>query len=242
MDDKMQAQITEHEELLLMKFFDGQCSFLERGKAQRLIEQSSSAAQFFTTLQASSRLTQDALKAQPKVDLWDAVSRRIESEEHAALFLGKRESQRERSFSERCVEFFSSRWSLGLSGAAVAASVALFLVAPFKSGTANTSEQMVELVRGVSYDAPSTQAGSASVQPVGVHGRPRILNEQAPNVVEVDWMRSDGRLRMLHEPTESSAIIWVRRRNPAAQVKQNRYRQPMLLQQATPFGIPVPVK
>jgi hypothetical protein len=38
-----------------------------------------------------------------------------------------------------------------------------------------------------------------------------------PNSLEVDWMRSDGRVRVMQDSGERSAIIWVKRRNvPAA--------------------------
>lgn len=246
MGDKMQMPLSEGEEILLMKFFDGQCSFLERGKAQRLIEQSQSACDFMTSLRVTAEAAQSLAGRQSvKVDLWQEVSRRIEAEEHAALFLGKRDTHAKPSFAERVGEFFSNSWNLGLSGAAVAAGLALFLILPSTPATNNSgSEQMVDLVRGVSFDRTNVGTmsvsngaeNSGSVEPVGVHGRPQILNEQTPNVVEVDWMRSDGRLRMLHEPSEPSAIIWVKRRDPATQFRHGRRSAPVMLEQSTPLA------
>jgi hypothetical protein len=34
-------------------------------------------------------------------------------------------------------------------------------------------------------------------------------SRQAPRAVEVDWMRSDGRVRVFHDPVEQAAFIWV---------------------------------
>ena len=233
MDDKIHMPLSDSEQLLIMRFFDGECGFLERSKAQRLIEKSQPAAQYFTLLQTSADGMQTtAQRTSVKVDLWDEVSRRIAAEEHAALFLGKRETHDVPNLLERMQGFLSSSWNLGVSGAVVAAGAALFFVIPTNPGTNANTEQMVEMARGASF-------ASTDVQPVGIHGRPQILDEQEHNVVEVDWMRSDGRLRMLHEPSERSAIIWVKRRNPTAQVKQNRRRAPVMLEQSTPFGIPV---
>ena len=34
------------------------------------------------------------------------------------------------------------------------------------------------------------------------------------SVVEVDWMRSDGRVRLIEDPEDTGAIIWIRKRKP----------------------------
>lgn len=48
----------------------------------------------------------------------------------------------------------------------------------------------------------------------GVHyGLPRILEPDYPVPLEVDWMRSDGRVRLMQDSNARSAIIWIRR-NP----------------------------
>lgn len=54
------------------------------------------------------------------------------------------------------------------------------------------------------------------------------------NVVEVDWLRSDGRVRMLQGAKERVPIIWVRRRTPAEkrQGEVRDYRQ-------VPMAVPV---
>lgn len=239
MSDKANIPLSESEEILLMKFFDGQCSFLERGKAQRLIEQSQSACEFMDSMRGCSESVRNVKAQSTKIDLWQEVSRRIEAEEHAALFLGKRDTHTRPSLGERISGFFGSTWNLGMSGAAVAAGLALFVILPAKTATAPGSEQMVELVRGVSLD---TGDEDSPVRPVGSHGRPQIINEPSTNVVEVDWMRSDGRLRMLHQPSERSAVIWVKRRDPSARVRQGRRAAPVMLEQSTPLAYSISSK
>ncbi len=253
MGDKTNMPLNEGEEVLLMKFFDGQCAFLERGKAQRLIEQSQSACEYMDMLRKAAQAAQTLGRQQTlKVDLWQEVSRRIDAEEHAAIFLGKRDTHAHPSLSERVRGFFSNAWNLGISGAAVTAGLAFFMLLPATTPTSDDAEQMVDMVRGVSYEAADASraanvggalaSSNAEVRPVGIHGRPQILDEQTANVVEVDWMRSDGRLRMLHEPSERSAIIWVKRRNPAAQIRHGRRPGPVMLEQSTPVAYSVSSK
>ncbi|MCB0319952.1 MAG: hypothetical protein KDD60_03440 [Bdellovibrionales bacterium] len=43
-------------------------------------------------------------------------------------------------------------------------------------------------------------------------------------VVEVDWMKSDGRVQMIHDPAASAPIIWVKKRLPLRVVKEKNSR------------------
>lgn len=54
--------------------------------------------------------------------------------------------------------------------------------------------------------------GAAATQESG-YVQPQILDNEWNRTVEVDWMRSDGRVRMVHEPSSGVPIIWVKRRN-----------------------------
>jgi hypothetical protein len=233
MVDRNDSILSESEELLMMRHFDNQCGFFEKSKALRLLNKSKAAAAFYSSLALTKQNTEAALQgACPKADLWDRVSHRIEAEEHAAIFLGKRDVHQPVGFFGKIFENLSPVWSASISGGVVTAGLALYLMFPGATPKAPQGE-MLRMVRGVSLD-------TGAVAPVA-HERPRILNEDAPNVVEVDWMRSDGRVSILHAPSERSALIWVKKRNPGALVKQNR-RTPIMLERETPLGIQVSTK
>lgn len=235
---KIEQALTEHEELLLMKFVDGECGCLEKSRALRLIGASPTAAAFVEKLKASSEQAEFVLGgASRPVDLWSRIEQRINAEEHAAIFLGKRETGRSRADASGLAAWFTGTFGLGLSGAVATAAVALFMISPLGSsreGSTSTPKDLAQMVKGVSLD--TSAASAVAVR----HERPQILNDDIPSAVEVDWMRSDGRVRILPGTSERSPIIWVKRRDPASRLRQNR--RPLLIERETPFGISVSSK
>ncbi len=216
-----------------MKFADGECGFLERSRAERMLQGSPQARAFLETIKTVSSETQSELRREVgSVDLWARVSQRIESEEHAALFLGKREVPAA-SWHSRLGDWVANRWTLGISGAAVTAAIAFLAIVPAslnKFAPSGVSDRMVSMVRGVSLDV---KEGSRP------HGRPQVLEDDGPNVVEVDWMRSDGRVRMMPSPSRRSTIIWVKKRGPEQTARQG-VPTPSLVDQFKPFSLAAP--
>lgn len=229
MSDEINKELSEAEELLLMKYIDSECGFLERSRAERLLERCSAARTFVDDFKRVNQKSQAELAREiGTVNLWPRISQRIDSEEHAELFLGKRVPVGS-SQGSGLSHWLSSAWGLGFSGAAVTAIAALFLISPTASreigGNSVAGEQMVSLVRGVNLD----------LERPGPHGRPQILDRDGPNVVEVDWMRSDGKVRILPGTSKRSPIIWVRKRTPNAEPHSRR--TPIVLEQETPFSL-----
>ncbi len=247
-----ECSLVEEQELLLLRFLDGECGFFERLKAQRLLKRSNSARSFLVEMQEigdDARLlaSDDAFTAQfGSVDLWDKISIRLEQEERAERFLGRRPAvQEERGRYAPA----SSLWMAGATGALASA---LLLTLVFKN-TAVTSSDSFASTTGASRTLASSdvldsnhelvnfQIGSAlgnnnalgnnttirtydghmpslpitTVSSTGSIGTsPSVATSQRVTApIEVDWMRSDGSVRMLHDSLASAPVILVKKRN-----------------------------
>ena len=231
----MKPNLTEKQEILLCRLFDGDLGLVNRVKAKWLVRGSASARDFLASLESISvAVSAPEIKATSKrCDLWTQISQRIEAEERAAVFLGERPQTRTDSVhhADRSAwyQFFSTQALLGgLSGAATTA-VVLFVVTSMRAvptpltsngvGTAANSSGAVltqaslasngfENSRGPYSSALSSSMSAAS-------SRPTLLNGRDRSIMEVDWMRGDGPLRVIQNPSEKSTIIWVKRQGTA---------------------------
>jgi hypothetical protein len=221
--------LKESEELLLMKFVDDECGILERSRALKLIETSPEAVDFVDVMRSSKADLKDAAARETRsVDLWERVQRRITAEERAELFLGKRVAVAADSEPGFFARLLGSWAGWGVSGAFVTAGLAFFML-----WTPGQQSQPADQVARV-LAAPSSE--SEGFTPVARRERPRIINDDVPSAVEVDWMRSDGRVRILPGPSERSTIIWVRRPEVAPRSKRESNR-PVIIERATPVAL-----
>lgn len=205
MDSRDGNRLSSRQERLLGRFFDGECRFWEKLAAGRLVRTSPAARAYLDSLKGLREAC--APRRAADVDLWSRISARIEQEQRSAILLGKRELNA--SWHERISGFrerFGSRMAWGVSGAFAAACagfLALSIDAPGKKGTP-------ELV------ADAKPAASSNLQLVSEHsgkaGTPKIIDPSYPVALEVDWMRSDGRVSLMQDPARRSAIIWVKKR------------------------------
>jgi hypothetical protein len=226
-----QGSLSEKQQLLLSRFHDGECSFISAFVARRLISRNPEALNFLSDLSNlknyCSRL--DTSSRFPPIDLWERIDTRIEQEQRSALYLGTRTID----YSEESLwQRLSLRHAVvgGLSGAAIA--VALLVVVSRPSHL-------------MTFSAPAAgpATGNQMVQPVGIGATsaPRsqfqVKPARAHNPLEVDWMRANGSLKLIPDPSGSSAIIWVRRRPIAPSIspteKTSRLARP------TPLGLAV---
>jgi len=190
----------EKEELLLNKYVDNECGFFARRKAEKLIENSTEAKAYISSIGRLGENMQSVLSPErPHSDLWPRISMRISQEENAAVFLG------ERKFEEKKSPFTLP--SLGFAMGSLVTAMLLFSV------WIPASQQPNNLTPQASNEGALTLASAGSpMQPNP--GRPQIINnEPFQSGIDVDWMRSTGRVRILQNPDERSAIIWVRKKN-----------------------------
>lgn len=195
-------ELSEQQELLLSTYVDNECSFLSRLRAERLIKRNETAKLFVQNLKNTSQ-TYRSLFADTVTspNLWDKISQRIDAEERAALYLGQRKPSDSDHERPTLAHFFSKQAVLGgLSGAAVAACVLLLVSRPTKPG------EIIPVYTGgpvAAHNASAFHQASLGAAPQG---------SLPGSSMEVDWMRSNGSLKIIQNPTDNSAIFWIRKR------------------------------
>lgn len=208
--------LTERQELLLCRYFDGECGICGRYAAKYLLARNRGALEFFEQLSAIRTECQEVCSQSDDIwgELWERISARIESEERAAFYLGSRREEPVRSRVSRLQKLYNPQVVMGgLSGAAVAA-LALVIITRTSSPTEILTVARDEMS---SSSAPSdvTQValgGASPPRPIDSSRRTRSLASS----MEVDWMRANGPLALIQNPQGKSAIIWVRRKPTTA--------------------------
>ncbi len=229
------VEISERDELLLCRYFDGEAGLWSRFRAKRIISHSAAAQEFYGSLDKIKGVVSANSGAQTDdvADLWDKISARLDSEERAAFYLGERHNSSHEQNRSYWHNFISSQalWG-GLSGAATTALVLLFVAARPNSdsslaavqGDLRSSPQngfrqialgnpMSFIDNGGRQSSLLHQARSMTIRDRdALSARPRMLTERSSSM-EVDWMRSNGPLKLIQNPSEQSTIIWVKRRS-----------------------------
>jgi len=227
MSPKQVKGLTEKQELLLSRYFDGECSYIGRYAAQSLLRRREDAREFLSQLSAIScechnTLSHDGEKTGK--ELWAQIAARIESEERAAFYLGERREGPQRSPVGFIRSFYNRQAVIGgLSGAALAA-----LVLTFVTRSANTPETLTIARNGSSSaSAPSevTQISLGQGSSRLSASNPGMRRRSNTSTMEVDWMRANGPLALIQNPHGKSAIIWVRRK-PGAVMRNARQPVP----------------
>lgn len=225
----MARELLEKEEKLLTRYVDGECGLIARIKAESLLKRSVAAQDFVNTSASLSKLLSADLNTSKSPDLWDRISARVEAEEKAELYLGRRfEAKSPVSIvSEYLREHL---WSTGAVGALVTAGILGFAVLPSGNGgfmpagqgmaqrnapgirTVSASPEVVELAR--SGVVPGATPLMSLVRDGRRADRPQIIEERLPSTVEVDWMKSQGRVQVLQGLGGNSPILWVKKKTP----------------------------
>jgi hypothetical protein len=204
-------QLSEQQELLLSRYYDGEISIIDRVRAKRLLRTNAGAAEFFAELQsltshaqATATNTATTTTTKPPCDLWERISARIDSEEKAALYLGKRPSVAAPEREGFIASILSSHTLVGgFSGAAVAAAL-LLLFSPLSSS---------KNIPIITVNSSTTTNGSSVFKQVGLENEGASLSRhtQPATPMELDWMRANGTLRLIPSPHSPAGIIWINR-------------------------------
>lgn len=131
--------------------------------------------------------------ADDSVDLWSKIERRIDAEERAAIFLGKR------SAGEQSRVPFLSRFFWGGAGALAAACLVLFI----STGPTQETSVPANQTRAAIERAPGIQTVALNSAPMGAPQK----------AIELDWIRSAGRVRMIPYAEEELPVIWISQGN-----------------------------
>jgi hypothetical protein len=208
------SKLSERQEILLSKFYDGEVSLLEKLRARLLIKRNSAASEFLASLEklTSTAYSSNFSAAEP-CDLWDRISTRIDAEERAAVYLGKRSGTTTAAHEGLVARLLSSHALFGgLSGAAVAAAI-LTAVYP-----ASNQSDIAVINAGTSTVARTSQGFHTVTLPSdkdqsGAHTTQRGV--RSLSAMEMDWMRGSGPLKIIQNPGSSSGVIWIKRQRSA---------------------------
>lgn len=230
--------LSEKQERLLMCYHDEACSWFGGIRARRLLAISEAAREYAQSLEdISTVMSSPAQMRSGSVQLWQGVVRRIEQEERAAMYLGKRIfADRTRSkAAARDYSFFKA----GVPVAAIGALAVAFLMLPVQEfDSANENGARLQTVQqGVSERSPqqgfvmsvaannpvtqpSASLASASLASAGQASSSNLALSQSTPVPqygrsqdpwEVEWIRSDGRVRMIPHRAGRAPILWINR-------------------------------
>ena len=204
MRDRGTHELSEQQQLLLSSYVDNECSFISRIRAELLIKRDNAAKVFIQDLKNTSRALQSLLSdTRTSPDLWDRISQRIDAEERAALYLGQRKPETEEMERSFLASFFSKQSVIGgLSGAAVAACVLMLISRP----TTKPGEILPVYTGG-----PVAAHNRSAFHQASLGSTPQRAG--LGSSMEVDWMRSNGSLKIIQNPDDKSAIFWVRKRS-----------------------------
>lgn len=225
--------LTPKEELTLMQYNDGELGLWGRLFVRRLLDRPESR-EFIDGLrklrldminQAKAR---DA-KAAKANSLWERVEMRIDQEERAALYLGKRKFVPNESSS------WHGAWQFA-SGAALAAGLMFAVVGVNRSSPLNSPQIL------------NSNPGFASHEISGV--RPVSLGEQRSfsRPLQVEWMKSAGRVNFIEsDDHDDLAIMWIsKERIPSigaetfsAPISRDSSETPVLINERLPRDVPV---
>jgi hypothetical protein len=210
-----EKKLTEREEQLLMQYADGAGSWWVDFRARRLLDTTAAAREFVESLRLIGESVSAALDSTTEgVDVWNVVERRIDQEQRTELYLGKR------SFKARESIFDALPSGGGLMLGAPVAACILIVAFLFNPGTESSTP-------GVGTIASNNPLHSdAAVTPVAVHSQTAgattkkfARDQQDP--WEVEWIRSDGRVRMIQHRSGRAPTLWIRREAGIPPLRRN---------------------
>ena len=205
-------QLTEKEELLLVKHSDNECTFVERFFAKRLISKNQAATDFINSLSVLSDefAASNYSSLKENTNLWNNISKRIDQEEKAEFYLGTRSASQEQN--EKFTLFDWSRINLGLSSGMVAAGLALFFTYGFFTSPSLNINTPVLATAGPSNAIAGNISGDG-IRNVSLRNN---SNVSSPSPAKIDWVRSHAKVRMIKDSEARLPIIWVNRSLPSA--------------------------
>ena len=197
--EKQNKKLTTKQEKLLCQYYDNECNIFSKMSAKLLLR-TKKAQDFISQQQLVSNNIVNS-KRDDAVNLWDKIENRIEQEEKAEFFLGKRSYK---------VEKQSRNWLP--AGAMAGLAAAMLAIVVMQKDVANSPPKDVVAKTKNSSISRVNYTKEESIP----EGRPIIIeNIDSSDVLEVDWVRSgQGRVRVIDIPGSKSGIIWVRKNKP----------------------------
>jgi hypothetical protein len=224
------TSLHDSESSLLMSYHDNdhdirRLSYFDRLRLNRLLSNKPEARDFLDFLQSMSRKVSEAVTddiVPLKSSLWKQIDQRINQEERAALYLGKRELSARNPGTRRFFSIPDFNW--GLYGATTAG-LTILLMTSFVLTNYTIYGARDPSIRSQGSQLTNTSSDFERPLPAPVRfasqqdDLPQIIEParrglQTLSSVDVDWVHSDGAVRFYSDPHRNSTMIWVKKRTP----------------------------
>ncbi len=181
-----------------MKLYDHECGWLEERRALALLKSSPQAARYFELLQKNSNAVGEwGTEFTPsQVNLWQKIQGRITQEERLNAILPQQQGLM--AFLSSWQNVWISRFGWSLSGAFVTALVGWMVIRT--PNNVNNYDLRSSSVDSIPLVINASDAGQSQ----------RSFNSR----LELDWLRSAGKLSMIQDPAQRTTILWVKRNRP----------------------------
>lgn len=190
-------KLNDDEKKLLCKYLDGESGLFCRLQAKALLNRSEGARSYIQR-QERLRINLREILEKPQVSLWDKISDGIERKEREELL-------------EENESWFGTFWPgkqgvfWGMSGAITTACISFVLMSGLNS------ETEVERLQGASpvaaLQGPMVNVSHQTARLAEAEGIHFASSQNSP--VEVDWLHSSGRVRMIPGAGRSAPIMWI---------------------------------
>jgi len=264
-----EVTLTQREELLLMRWFDGESGRLSSWLVKRLLVRQKAAQEYLKHLElcriSTKKHQESNCVEKSNSNVWESVLARINREEQAALYLGPRitDSNNNRPQDEETTWYsvWGERFGWGVCGALGVTVVAVVWQGlPIQRFSAKDNLELSfdkKLVISDKEFEPNNKnelisSGSHLVSFGGQHSTsqsaPELAlsdrasrydnnncnnNELLSGQVEVDWIRSDGTLRLIQGSESQSTLIWAKRdkypKNSSKLAGSTKIEQPFIM-------------
>lgn len=221
---RVSGKLSEKEEMLLMRYCDGEGSFIVRWGARRLLRSHPAAKAFIEDVQlcgdvARQRGWSIEQSLSPSWSVAPGVQVDVEKQERFTQVLGSRTPWF--SLNPEMV----SRLGWGATGALTAASLFLVMAPPTggsgaKMGASGASIVQAGALSSVGIQPVALKSSSFANEDTEDADRGRrlrvgVVRGNAPRH-GVEWFRSRGELQFIESPRARGPIMWVMRSGPAS--------------------------
>jgi hypothetical protein len=245
--------LTKREELLLMRWFDGERGRLSNWLVRRVLAKQKAAQEYIRQLElcrASVKQAQDSfVNEESNSSIWDSVLARINREEQASLYLGPRITHINSCPHDEEGSWYSvwgERFGWGVCGALGVTVIAVVwqglplqrssakdnlelsfdkqLVISDKEFEPNNKNDLISSGSHLVSFGSQNPAGQVASESAPFESVPfesvlsyraskynNNTNEPLGGRIEVDWIRSDGTLRLIEGSESQSTLIWAKR-------------------------------
>lgn len=211
-------KLTIKQQQRLQKYIDGESSTICKFFTKRLIERNEEAKEFVDSmLNLSLGIKQSQIKPRVNSDeLWNKISLRLDQEEKARFYLGERRSGAVEKSGFK--NLFVNPYFTGASVALASFFLGIIIKSQAVPNVTDVASSTIKRYSDFSSNIPSLQSVN--------YGNSRPTTRAISPEIDIDWVKSDGHVRLLSSPNGANNIIWVKRRSAPIYIRKKPIKNP----------------